>query len=1823
MQTPQIYAKDLNVLELGSSGQVVMSLQDQASVSFSNDASNTITYVQGANNNAIYIQPTNSNATTVLGNFTTDSSGQWQELLTSESNGILWKRPVKLASTLDVYDRANLNATLDVCGATVLWSTLSVNDNATFSRSLSLSGDAQFGSSMNTSGAMTVSGPVKIASNLSVANTTTLKTTLDVCGTVLLRSTLSVGQAMRVTDMYASSVNVSAITSTGTISFANDVILLQGAEVFGGVTLRSSLSVYDQTTFAKALDVCGSTELWNNLSVNGTTQINSTLAVLQSVTMMSSLTVASTLSVQGSTVIQSTLDVCGSVMLKSGSQLGVQGELYASNTLELSSTLSVQGSIKLNSFIDVSGTLSARDDLIVQGTLSVKDATRFDSSMNVSEDVYMMAPTGVLNVKNAITVHDDVFVDASANILNRVFTNTNMMVDGTSIFSGVRTTVVTSSYVSTHSLYFDGSIAAKAASPDFNYVAQPFAFSAWFKANPGFQDGMLIADFRNSETSNGGGVIGFSGTIETPVIQFPGYTCPCAWSDLKWHHIVYTSDGTYSTYYVDGQYMNRLTITITAFKNLPRVTLGNRFINPTPNQVLIGFLDEVAVFNQELTGSDVTAMYGGGFPINLLTSVTNYKLVSYWKLDGNGADSKGTRPLSVSGSGTSYSTTTTATSQPVISTVTVPSLVLQNTLDICGSVIMRSSATLSVHDAVTMNTTMKVLQDVDMNSSLDVTGALMVQGATLLGSTLSVLGVSKIHSTLDVSGATRLWSTLSVYSTTTLSSTLNVFGPTKIGSTLTVSSTMNVGGMAVLGSTLSISGNVTLQTMLGVCGATIIRSTLWVEDSVDVCGNVNIGGTAIVNQNTQLNGAVVAKSTLAVLQSATFSTDIKADVYRPYTVDANKLVTIDASKVIIQGNVDVVGTINTTNNMDVMRVQDKSFTLSVDPSGGRHADGTFTNHDSGIYVAGLPSGVLTDPQQLYEKSFAWEYDTMNGASWNNLGSNSSDNSVKPLEPAWQMRGGSFKIANYRDASNGALFTMRINQAQEFEVWRSLLVDNEWQHNRVTRFGLTKTVAPVSVISAFTVALGTETRGKTVLSLRFTSVTDTLYAQKMTAPYYTVSNIKLVPQVGTAYVPSGLNFGSFYANTSGVVVSASQDVSGLTMNMMYTAVQARLTNQFGVSADLSYTLPTPMSTLDENSPVVVMSATASGSSISVTVSSYDVGVSTTSYNGVLFATTTSTYTGNTSVITTATPNTQSYAGTGKTLATADSVTRLISTDLSGNAINTSLTYYVYYVVYDPNGNRSSNPTTPVGPIAFDGVMARSTQTITTGSTNYYAGISIDDERNIVAATNGTTMYIWDDNTERVVSNVKYASLSCAISADGNTVVFIDSTNYINIFEKTSAQSWIAYDFSSVNASKRLGPYNGEWATIFLSNNGDTVSVIGYHVDSNFASSGANGSGRLFIWHRNATTWALRANTTVTTTITPPSATGDRFGQFGTAGRYGDIVIPTNINIPIGYIYYKNIGTTTWAQNSFSWTGQFPIPVCSPTGNTVGILQYTLSTITIYRTDGTTWSNVQTITITGLQGQYSGRNNSISLPSDFCMAAVTKTHWYIYEYPNPLNGTFTLSKSGVFSTPYTDFPRVNMTQDGVITVQGDGKWIQIDTGVRPLCRLIPAFRGTPPDETNTLTNGGYVKTFTGIDGKVYNLFSNWSNGGTVRTTFYNYSAMILMNAFQQQPAATGKFSIITMPVSVTVRNLFITNGEGGGLTTPPYQRAATAWRLQATNDATPWLGTPTWTTLLTVTSLPNAQVIYNLTPSQAYSSYRVIIDGFMSGTDEVNFRFGLLY
>ena len=89
-------------------------------------------------------------------------------------------------------------------------------------------------------------------------------------------------------------------------------------------------------------------------------------------------------------------------------------------------------------------------------------------------------------------------------------------------------------------------------------------------------------------------------------------------SSGSWHHIVTVHNGTSLDIYLDGVKQNSSPVTVVA----PNANIGDDFTigryTISPGYYWNGKLDEVAIFNVELTGPQVAAIYNGGTPNNIL-----------------------------------------------------------------------------------------------------------------------------------------------------------------------------------------------------------------------------------------------------------------------------------------------------------------------------------------------------------------------------------------------------------------------------------------------------------------------------------------------------------------------------------------------------------------------------------------------------------------------------------------------------------------------------------------------------------------------------------------------------------------------------------------------------------------------------------------------------------------------------------------------------------------------------------------------------------------------------------------------------------------------------------------------------------------------------------------------------------------------------------------------------------------------------------------------------------------------------------------------------
>ena len=106
--------------------------------------------------------------------------------------------------------------------------------------------------------------------------------------------------------------------------------------------------------------------------------------------------------------------------------------------------------------------------------------------------------------------------------------------------------------------------------------------------------------------------------------------------DGNWHHVVGTLNGQSIKVYADGVEEFTATSTVTyagGDQTYPYYIgmLGNGY----PSYYMDGKLDEVSVFENELSASDVTAIYNSGVP----ASLTSYSPAGWWRM---GDDDSGT-----------------------------------------------------------------------------------------------------------------------------------------------------------------------------------------------------------------------------------------------------------------------------------------------------------------------------------------------------------------------------------------------------------------------------------------------------------------------------------------------------------------------------------------------------------------------------------------------------------------------------------------------------------------------------------------------------------------------------------------------------------------------------------------------------------------------------------------------------------------------------------------------------------------------------------------------------------------------------------------------------------------------------------------------------------------------------------------------------------------------------------------------------------------------------------------------------------------------------
>lgn len=225
---------------------------------------------------------------------------------------------------------------------------------------------------------------------------------------------------------------------------------------------------------------------------------------------------------------------------------------------------------------------------------------------------------------------------------------------------------------------FDGTNDHLDPSSTFNSIwSASFSISLWLKTPSTFDAGVdnylgndfVVGqgniEFRQRQASSTTATIEFylgnSVTSSAPYGSFGAQTTSAVLSPNTWYHLVFTADRpasgtTTATLYINGSVETSFTALGGYLTSLPNAggTWSNNTLLAARNNAssgsgsgelfLKGHLDEMALFNSELSASDVSTIYNSGVPGNL----ENLSPSHWWRFgDGTGdTDSGGGTPAS-------------------------------------------------------------------------------------------------------------------------------------------------------------------------------------------------------------------------------------------------------------------------------------------------------------------------------------------------------------------------------------------------------------------------------------------------------------------------------------------------------------------------------------------------------------------------------------------------------------------------------------------------------------------------------------------------------------------------------------------------------------------------------------------------------------------------------------------------------------------------------------------------------------------------------------------------------------------------------------------------------------------------------------------------------------------------------------------------------------------------------------------------------------------------------------------------------------------------
>ena len=171
-----------------------------------------------------------------------------------------------------------------------------------------------------------------------------------------------------------------------------------------------------------------------------------------------------------------------------------------------------------------------------------------------------------------------------------------------------------------------------------------------------------------------------------------------------------------------------------------------------------------------------------------------------------------------------------------------------------------------------------------------------------------------------------------------------------------------------------------------------------------------------------------------------------------FNIGSSNLVTMQADRMIINGGLDIYGTVNSiaVTNQN-LQVNDHTVSLCYPQTGTTLVDGV-ANTASGIVVFGLPATAsnydATLGGKIYQKSLEWNYGSAGIDGMRTIGGIST-------ESYWEMKGGRFQLTSTKSDGTDITFGLRINEQDELEMIK-IYIDGSSvkQTKRIAKFGRT-------------------------------------------------------------------------------------------------------------------------------------------------------------------------------------------------------------------------------------------------------------------------------------------------------------------------------------------------------------------------------------------------------------------------------------------------------------------------------------------------------------------------------------------------------------------------------------------------------------------------------------------------------------------------------------------------------------------------------------------------------------------------------------------------